>query len=180
MKSAIFFDRDGIVNRRRIDDYVKTWSEFEFLPEIFTVLPASRRSGHLAVLVTNQRGIARGLMSEDALLSMHDRMQTELDARTGARFDAIYFCPHDRDSGCNCRKPLPGMLIDAARDLDIDLRSSWLIGDSESDVAAAHAAGARAVLVAEDVTESAAEAVVATLADAWSFIVSQSKRDIVA
>jgi D-glycero-D-manno-heptose 1,7-bisphosphate phosphatase len=173
-RPAIFFDRDGVVNRRRVDDYVRTLDDFEFLPEIFEVLPRVRDEGYLAVVVTNQRGIARGLMTENALHEIHRSMQQELVATTGTAFDAIYYCPHERDAGCNCRKPLPGMLLDAARDLDIDMASSWLIGDSESDVEAGIAAGCRTVLIAHDVaTRSAAQQIVTSLREAWHYIVGQ-------
>lgn len=116
-RRAVFFDRDGIVNRRRVDDYVKRWEEFEFLPEIFAILPRVHEAGYIAVLVTNQRGIARGLMTEEALGEIHRTMQGRLRERTGAGFDAIYYCPHERDAECDCRKPLPGMLLEAAREL---------------------------------------------------------------
>src|SRR5207248_5262407 len=112
--TAIFFDRDGVVNRRRVDDYVKSWEEFEFLPEIFDLPPRVHVAGCLAVLVTNQRGIGRGLMSEEMLDEIHRRMQSTLHDRTGHNFDAIYHCPHDLADGCECRKPLPGMLLHAA------------------------------------------------------------------
>jgi D-glycero-D-manno-heptose 1,7-bisphosphate phosphatase len=164
---AVFFDRDGVVNRRRVADYVKEWEEFEFLPEIFDVLPRVHAAGYLAVLVTNQRGIARGLMSEDALAGIHDAMQAELARRASVRFDAIYFCPHERDAGCACRKPLPGMLVDAARDHGIDLGRSWMIGDSESDIEAGRAAGCRTILIAGDGVDSAADIVVGSLEEAW-------------
>lgn len=169
-RRAIFFDRDGIVNRRRFDDYVKSWDEFEFLPAIFDVLPPAIDAGYLAILITNQRGIARGLMSVDDLSAIHDHMQRELEQASGARFDAIYFCPHERDAACDCRKPLPGMLIDAARDFAINLNASWMIGDSESDVAAGRAAGCRTILIANESVDSDADCVVASLEDAWRAI----------
>jgi D-glycero-D-manno-heptose 1,7-bisphosphate phosphatase len=174
-RRAIFFDRDGIVNRRRIDDYVKEWSEFEFLPEIFAVLPRVRKAGYLAILVTNQRGIARGLMSEKSLATIHDAMQRELERRGGAGFDAIYHCPHERDAGCSCRKPLPGMLVDASREHAIDLASSWMIGDSESDIMAGRSAGCRTILVGDATVHSSADAVTATLEEAWTLIERESR-----
>jgi histidinol-phosphate phosphatase family protein len=164
---AIFFDRDGVVNRRRMDDYVKSWEEFEFLPDIFDVLPLAHQGGFLAVLVTNQRGIGRGLMSADLLEAIHDRMQSALLQRTGHRFDAIYFCPHDTPDGCDCRKPLPGMLLRAAADLRIDLEGSWMVGDSESDIQAGIAAGCHTARVAPAGEPTVAEISAATLAEAW-------------
>lgn len=172
---AIFFDRDGVVNRRRIDDYVKRWEEFEFLPGIVDVLPRVRQAGYLAILVTNQRGIARGLMSDDDLSTIHESMQAELRAHANAGFDAIYHCPHERDAGCHCRKPLPGMLLDAARDHAIDLASSWMIGDSESDIVAGHAAGCRTILLAEPPVRSSADVVVRDLDEAWRVVVEHDR-----
>lgn len=170
LRPAVFFDRDGIVNRRRVDDYVRQWGDFEFLPEIFTILPRAREAGFVAILVTNQRGIARGLMSETALETIHASMQRELARVAGAVFDAIYYCPHERDAGCNCRKPLPGMLLDAARDHALDLEASWMIGDSESDIAAGLAAGCRTILVSDHRGHSVADVVVRTLVQAWAII----------
>jgi D-glycero-D-manno-heptose 1,7-bisphosphate phosphatase len=164
---AIFLDRDGIVNVRRIDDYVKRWEEFTFLPEIFEVLPEIHRMGLPAVLVTNQRGIGRGLMSEEDLAEIHAAMQRELELRCGHRFDAIYHCPHERDAGCSCRKPLPGMLLTAGADLGVDLGGSWMIGDSESDIEAGLAAGCHTAKVDPDRRPSAAEIVAPDLGEAW-------------
>jgi len=171
---AIFFDRDGVVNVRRVDDYVKTWDEFAFLPDIFSVLPRVREAGYLTILVTNQRGIARSLMSEASLATIHERMQAALQGRTGHRFDAIYYCPHDRDAACDCRKPLPGMLLQAAAEHGIDLAASWMIGDSESDIEAGIAAGCRTVRVTAQEIESAADFVVPTLQDAWRAVADHS------
>lgn len=173
-QSALFFDRDGIINRRRFDDYVKTWEEFEFLPEIFMVLGKVIAAGYRPILITNQRGISRGLMSLDDLTTIHDRMQQELRQRSGAEFAAIYYCPHGNDEGCDCRKPLPGMLLRAAREHRIDLASSWMVGDSESDVEAGIAAGCRTVLVAPEGTSSRAELVARSLAEAWELIRKES------
>ena len=140
-RKAVFLDRDGVVNRRLVGDYVKRWEEFEFLPEIFQVLPEIRRAGFLALLVTNQRGIARGMMTEEDLAGIHRRMQEELFRRSGEKFDGIYYCPHDRDEGCDCRKPKGGMILQGGREFDLDLGRSWMIGDAESDVEAGIAAG---------------------------------------
>jgi D-glycero-D-manno-heptose 1,7-bisphosphate phosphatase len=169
-RSAVFFDRDGVVNRRRIDDYVKEWTEFEFLPEVFSVLPRVHDAGYLAVLVTNQRGIARGLMTLETLEEIHTTMQRELRKWGSGGFDAIYFCPHGRDAGCACRKPLPGMLLQAAREHRIDLAASWMIGDSESDIEAGRAAGCRTILISDAPVDSTADAVVRDLDAAWRLI----------
>lgn len=174
---AIFIDRDGVVNRRRIGDYVKRWEEFEFLPGIFDVLPEIHRLGLLAVLITNQRGIGRGLMSEEDLAEIHASMSRELRERTGHDFDGMYHCPHDRDEGCDCRKPKPGMLVRAAADLEINPKDSWMIGDSESDIEAGIAAGCGGtVRIGSPDTDTSADALVADLKQAWAYIVGRLGR----
>jgi D-glycero-D-manno-heptose 1,7-bisphosphate phosphatase len=167
---AIFFDRDGVVNQRRMDDYVKNWEEFHFLPDIFEVLPEVHSAGWTAVLVTNQRGIGRGLMSVADLEAIHRRMQEELIRSIGRGFDAIYHCPHDLGDNCDCRKPLPGMLVHAGTDLGLSLPDSWMIGDSESDIRAGIAAGCHTARIIADGETSQAEILGDSLWDAWEKI----------
>ncbi len=164
---ALFLDRDGVINRRIVDGYVTRWDTFEFLPDIFDVLPLAHAAGMFVVVVTNQRGIARGLMTEEDLLDIHQRMQDELHARTGHRIDAIYWCPHSGEQACRCRKPAPGMLIDAARDHGLALPASWLVGDSESDIEAGIAAGCRTVRVAPAGTATRALLTAESLLAGW-------------
>lgn len=145
---AVFLDRDGVINRKLPDDnYVKNNSEFELLPGVRTAMSIFSRLGYLLVVVTNQRGIARGLMDEDSLNCVHDYMRRQL-LEHGVFLDGVYYCPHDRDEGCNCRKPQPGMILEACRHFDIDLDQSYLVGDSDSDMAAALNAGVRAIRIA--------------------------------
>jgi D-glycero-D-manno-heptose 1,7-bisphosphate phosphatase len=143
--TTVFLDRDGVINRRLPGDYVKSWSEFEFLPGAVEALAELRSAGLLTVVVTNQRGIARGLVSRESVDAVHQRMQRELEA-SDARVDAIYLCP---DMDGPMRKPAPGMLLAAANDHALDLSQSVIVGDSVSDLRAGAAAGARCVLVAE-------------------------------
>lgn len=159
-----------MINHRLANDYIKQWEEFILLPDILHVLPAIHRAGALAVVITNQRGIGRGLMSEDALREIHARMQDQMFERTGHRFDAIYHCPHDHADNCDCRKPLPGMLLRAAAEHHIDLGRSWMIGDSESDIAAGLAAGCRTAKVDPDGGPTRAEIAAPSLGGAWSAI----------
>ena len=161
-----------MINRRLANDYIKEWGEFIFLPDILDVLPMIHRAGALAVVITNQRGIGRGLMSEEALADIHERMQRELMERTGHRFDAIYHCPHDHADACDCRKPLPGVLLRAASELDIDLESSWMIGDSESDIEAGLAAGCRAAKVDPAGETTRAEISAPSLGEAWRAVMT--------
>lgn len=143
--TTVFLDRDGVINRRLPGDYVKSWSEFEFLPGAVEALAELRRAGLFTVVVTNQRGIARGLVSRQAVDAVHHRMQRELEARS-AQVNAIYLCP---DMDGPMRKPAPGMLLAAANDHALDLSQSVIVGDSVSDLRAGAAAGARCVLVAD-------------------------------
>ncbi len=111
--------------------------------------PAVRRineSGLKAVLITNQSGVERGYFEEAMVHQVHDVLQSEL-ARHQAKLDAIYYCPHQPDTGCECRKPRPGMLLRAKQDLNLDLAKSFMIGDRYLDVDVAYAAGVRSVLV---------------------------------
>ncbi|MBL4849964.1 MAG: HAD family hydrolase [Planctomycetes bacterium] len=140
MKAA-FLDRDGVLNHRIPGDtYVKTPAELEILPHVAEAAQRLQAAGYLLVVVTNQRGVARGMLSLDDLEAIHDKLRDHFSA-AGAPLSAVYVCTHERDAGCACRKPKPGMLLRAAEELGLDLSSSLLIGDSASDLAAAEAAG---------------------------------------
>ncbi len=145
-RPAVFVDRDGVINRRRPGDYVRTWDQFHFLPGARAGLRALREAGYLLVVITNQRGIGRGLMSEADLAAVHERMQAEL-LRVGAGVDAIFHCPHDLADDCGCRKPRPGMIGRARELFAVDTARSWVVGDSLSDLEAGQAAGIRGILV---------------------------------
>lgn len=144
-RSAVFLDRDGVINRDR-SDYVKSWEEFEFLPGVLEAFRLLAPCPHRVVVVSNQSAIGRGLVSREIVDKIHARM-TEAIRRGGGRLDAVYYCPHRPDEDCLCRKPRPGLLLQAASELDIDLRASWLIGDDLRDLESAVAAGIRPVLV---------------------------------
>jgi len=149
-RRAIFLDRDGIINRKLPEDhYVRTPSEFEILPDAAPALAIMRDLGFTLVVVTNQRGIARGMMSEDDLNKVHQFMNSLLTT-SGVELQSIYYCPHDRDDHCYCRKPAPGMILEAAKDLDIDLSSSYMVGDSASDIEAGKNAGVKSVRISSD------------------------------
>jgi D-glycero-D-manno-heptose 1,7-bisphosphate phosphatase len=144
-KPAVFLDRDGVINRDR-PDYVKSWEEFEFLPGVLEAFHLLAPGPHRIIVVSNQSAIGRGLVSRETVDKIHARM-TEAVRRGGGRIDAVYYCPHRPDADCLCRKPRPGLLLRAARELDIDLPVSWLIGDDLRDLESAVAAGIRPVLV---------------------------------
>lgn len=148
---TVFLDRDGTINRKAAEgDYVKSWDEFEFLPGAVEALALLRSQGLRLVVVTNQRGIARGLMTVAALDDIHVRMRAEL-ARHEADVDAVYFCPHEVGE-CDCRKPGTGMFIAARNDFPaIDFERSVVVGDSDSDTEAAAAIGARGIRIGGEV-----------------------------
>jgi D-glycero-D-manno-heptose 1,7-bisphosphate phosphatase len=144
--SAAFLDRDGTINVKAPEgEYVESPSEVTLLPGAAAAIRALNEAGIPVIVVTNQRGIALGRMTEDDLAAVHRRLD-ELLAAEGARVDAYYHCPHDKGV-CDCRKPGTAMLEQAAREHGIDLARSVLIGDSESDVEAGRRAGAQTVLL---------------------------------
>ena len=142
---AIFLDRDGVINHNR-SDYVKTWEEYSFLPGVFPALNRLAHSNYLIVIVSNQSPIGRGLVQQETIENINARMKAEIE-RQGGRVDAIYYCPHAPGDNCNCRKPRPGMFLQAAQELGIDLASSLFIGDALSDVKAAFNAGCNPIMV---------------------------------
>ncbi len=146
LRPAIFLDRDGTLNVEK--NYLHTWEQWEWLPGVCEGLRALKQAGFLLVVVTNQSGVARGYYEEEQLHSLHMRVNDDLAARDVA-IDAFYHCPHHPDftGACDCRKPEPGMLLRAANDLNIDLRRSWLVGDTCNDILAGLRAGCRCLLV---------------------------------
>lgn len=143
--AAIFIDRDGVINANR-PDYVKSWAEFEFLPGSREALVGLSGLGWPVVVISNQSAIGRGLVSAETVAEINARMVAEIE-QAGGRVDGVYICPHHPDEGCVCRKPRPGLLMDAALELGLDLGCSYLVGDAESDILAALAVGVQPVLV---------------------------------
>src|SRR2546421_6753514 len=166
---AVFLDRDGVINRRRLD-HVKSWQEFEFLPGALDALAQLRRMGLRAVVITNQSAIGRGLISEEQLFSIHEQM-TSLIAGAGGLIERIYICPHIPSACCGCRKPATELFLSASRELGIDLGLSIMIGDSRTDVEAARAVGSLPILIADgQVVRENEVSVVCDLAQAVSLI----------
>jgi D-glycero-D-manno-heptose 1,7-bisphosphate phosphatase len=150
-RPAIFFDRDGTLSYEI--GYVNHLSRFRLLPYAVDAVRLVNASGRLAVLVTNQAGVARGYFPESLIHAVHAHVRSAMDAG-GARLDGVYVCVHHPSVGappyrqdCECRKPRPGLLRQAEKDLGADLARSWVIGDRHGDLAVAWAAGARAALV---------------------------------
>jgi D-glycero-D-manno-heptose 1,7-bisphosphate phosphatase len=148
---AVFMDRDGTINVEV--QYLCNADEFQLIPGVAQALKRLKDAGFLLVVVTNQSGVGRGLYDEAALNAVHERMHQDL-ASFGASIDACYFCPHHPEHAlghyrqeCACRKPLPGMLHQAAEELDIDLASSFMIGDKLGDIEAGLNAGCTSLMV---------------------------------
>lgn len=151
-RPAIILDRDGVLNKKPPKaHYVKKWNEFQWLPGAIEAIRLLKSGGYVVIIVTNQAGIARGMMTESDLASIHRQMKAEL-AQYGASIDAIYYCPHGWDDGCECRKPKPGMLFQAQRDFHLDLSRTFFIGDDERDEQAGEAAGCPTLLVAPNIS----------------------------
>lgn len=147
MKKCVFFDRDGIVNEPPGEErYVTEWEKFRLIPEFVECAAVAADKGYATVIITNQSAIAKGLMTTEYLDSMHNRLKKILADSHGINLLDILYCPHNPGE-CNCRKPEPGMFYKAAEKHDIDLATSWMIGDAVTDVEAGQQAGCRTILV---------------------------------
>jgi histidinol-phosphate phosphatase family protein len=143
MRKAAFLDRDGVINRKAPEgEYITRWEEMDFLPGVAEAVAVLNQSGFKVIVISNQRCVAKGLLSVSELESMHQQMSDWFRAQ-GGRIDAIYYCAHEKQPPCSCRKPSPGMLLAAAREHEIDLSASWMIGDSDSDIKAGKNAGCK-------------------------------------
>lgn len=154
-QKAVFLDRDGTINK--YVGFLRREEEFELLPGVAEAVKKINHSGYLCIVVTNQPVIARGEVTVEGLTKIHNKMETLL-GNEGAYIDGLYYCPHHPHSGydgevkelkcdCDCRKPKPGMLLQAAEDFNIDLQQSWMVGDGENDIKAGIAAGCRTALI---------------------------------
>lgn len=144
-RRAIFLDRDGVLNENRAD-YVRSWDEFVFLPGTFTALRRLANVESMIVVITNQAGVGRNLISSARIDEIHQKMVEEI-GRHGVQIQHVFLCPHTVSDRCTCRKPEPGMLLRASERLDIDLTQSVFIGDALTDIEAGRRAGCRTVLV---------------------------------
>jgi D-glycero-D-manno-heptose 1,7-bisphosphate phosphatase len=168
---AVFFDRDGVINARILGGYVRHWNEFELQPDVSEVLREIKRRGFLAIIITNQRGVGLGLMTEEALQDVHAELQREMLRLAGVQFDDIIFCT-DTDKTSLRRKPSPAMLLEAAKKWNIDLDSSWMIGDSMSDIEAGQRAGTKTAYLVTEHSEEIPKAtkVIHHLIDLLNFV----------
>lgn len=156
-QKAVFLDRDGTINK--YVGFLKNTDQFELLPGVAEAIRRINNSGYLAIVITNQPVIARGEVTFEQLDEIHNKMETLL-GREGAYLDGIYFCPHHPDKGftgeipelkinCDCRKPKPGMILQAAKDFNIDLTSSWMVGDGKNDIECGRKAGCKTCLIGD-------------------------------
>ncbi len=151
MSKAVFIDRDGTISEEV--GYINHVSRFNLFPYSASAIKQLNQNGWLAIITTNQAGVARGYFSEKMVKEVHQRMTDGLE-QSGARLDAIYYCAHHPSLGdppyrldCDCRKPRPGLISRAARDLDINLSESWMVGDRYSDIELARNAGVKSAFV---------------------------------
>ena len=163
MISAVFLDRDGVIN---VDHgYVSTWEQFEFLPGASEALRELQDAGYLLIIVSNQSGIGRGYYSERDLHTLNQAIAEHLDSTLGVTLSGFYHCPHHPTEAegefrqqCDCRKPAPGMIQQAALDHGIDVKTSLLVGDKDSDIEAGRAAGVARLFKVVDSAQSGASA----------------------
>jgi D-glycero-D-manno-heptose 1,7-bisphosphate phosphatase len=147
---TLFLDRDGVINVRLVDDYVKRWDEFVFLDEAIESIIALSGQFARVVVVTNQQGVGKGLMQEDDLKMIHSKMVKAI-AQAGGKIDRVYYCTALAQEGAPCRKPNPGMALQAKHDFpEINFKKSLMVGDSLSDVRFGKNLGMTTVLVASD------------------------------
>jgi histidinol-phosphate phosphatase family protein len=144
MSKTVFLDRDGVINRAAERHcYITSWDEFEILPGVIRAVRQLNEAHYQVIVVTNQRGIARGIMTIADVKALHKTMCRVFDEE-GAHIDEIYLCPHE-EGECDCRKPGIGLFLQAEQNFKIDKSESWMIGDSESDVEAGKRYGIRTI-----------------------------------
>ena len=164
MTPAIFLDRDGVIVENR-PNYILSWADVAVYPQALAALARLRQGPHIIVVITNQSAIGRGLLTPAAAQAVNTRL-IEVVAQAGGRIDAVYLCPHTPDDACACRKPRPGLLLQAAREMSLDLAASLLIGDALTDLQAGLNAGVGQVALVRTGRGQAQSALPA--ATAWS------------
>lgn len=142
----VLLDRDGVINRRIPDGYVTTWQDFEFLPRTLDALRLLTESSCQVVVVSNQAGVGKGLITLEGLEEITRRFVVEAE-KHGGRIAGVYYCLHREEEECECRKPKPGLLLQAQRDHGFQFADTFFVGDSETDLRAAQCVGCPTVLV---------------------------------
>ncbi len=143
MFPAIFLDRDGVIIEN-CSNYVRSWADVDIYPQALEALARLKDSPYKIVLVTNQSVVGRGLISRNMADDINERLVRIIE-RAGGRVDGVFMCPHAPADSCNCRKPKPGLILNAAEELSIDLNYSFMIGDALTDIAAGHAAQVKTI-----------------------------------
>ncbi len=173
-RKAVFFDRDGTLNPD--PGYINDPNEFNLFPGVPEALQDLKKLGYLLILVTNQSGLGRQLIVPRNLCLIHNKLQSELELKN-ASFDRIFLCPHKPEDGCECRKPKPGLALRAISSMNIDPSSSYMVGDKESDVQMAQAAGLRPILIGQKKPARFKEIVmVNNVRDAVNHIIERDRR----
>lgn len=134
-KKAVFLDRDGVINEEK--EYVHKIKDFVFIQGVFKVVKKFNENGYYVFIITNQSGIGRGYYTENDFKVLNKWMLKEFE-KSGAYINKVYYCPHSPNDNCSCRKPKPGMILEAIKEFNIDVNRSWLIGDKEDDILAAY------------------------------------------
>ena len=176
LNRAVFLDRDGVINRMFVRDGIPfaptTLEQFAILPGVVEAIAALKNTGFRVIVATNQPDVGAGKVAREIVEAMNARVQQE------CRVDDVRVCYHTEVDRCACRKPKPGLLVDAARDWSLDLRGSYMVGDRWRDIVAGHAAGCRTVLIDYNYSEQKAEnpdIVVQSLEEASQRILSEVK-----
>ena len=144
---TVFLDRDGVINQER-SDYVKSILELEIYPNVAKNIKLLKDAGFLVVVITNQSAVNRGIVTPEMINQIHNSIQNHLK-KYGTFLDGFYYCPHIPNENCNCRKPKSGLLEKAILELNIDLNSSWMIGDRDSDIEAANSIGCKSIKISD-------------------------------
>lgn len=153
MNKAFLFDRDGIVNFRIINDYVKSTEEFQFCEDFIYFFKKIKELNYFAFLITNQQGVGKNLMTLDDLFTIFNFMQKKLKELTGYQFDDIFYCTDLASTNSYRRKPNPGMLIEAIDKWNLDRKNTYMVGDSLSDILSAIKAGITPILIGNAIIE---------------------------
>ncbi|HUX35794.1 MAG TPA: HAD family hydrolase [Candidatus Paceibacterota bacterium] len=149
-KKALFLDRDGVIcEALPRGQYLTRWEEFKLMPGISGLIDEAKNKGYLVIVITNQPQISKGIVSEAEVALINNRMNELLDGK----LDAIYHCPHRNEDNCDCRKPKPGMLLEAGKDFEIDFSASFFLGDADKDVKAGQDAGCKTIFLKNEHNE---------------------------
>jgi D-glycero-D-manno-heptose 1,7-bisphosphate phosphatase len=145
MFPAVFLDRDGVLIENRAN-YVREWSQVSVYPKTYSSLISIQDAGYKIVVVTNQSAVGRGLITVETANEINERL-VDLIRENGGQVDGVYLCPHRPEDDCECRKPKPGLLLQAAQELSLDFSRSWMVGDAWSDMLAGQAVGLRGTIL---------------------------------